>query len=226
MCTARVRQRVEQRARLARRTRARSVAGAVEPPDLALRALARRARAAWRARRGADPGADQRAPALSPPAEDEGAPRRRDRRAVAGAQPRVEVAARGAVRLALDADPVLLGAGRAGQRVAAQDGAVPGVGPQRAGSGTGRAAPPARGAPSGSARRIETTVSLSRSMAVTRSGRKPGQAGGGRGRRCRPALPPPGRVARAARGTTPASRGSAPGCAAPAASCPRGCPGR
>ena len=60
----------------------------------------------------------------------------------------------------------------------------------------GRAA--GSGAPSGSSRRMEITESLSRSIAVTVSGRKPGQAGGGLAA-ARPALPLPGSPSSSAR---------------------------
>ena len=117
---------------------------------------------------------------------------------VAGAQARVQVAAGGAVGLALDGDPV--GAGRrAGRRASSCAAAAAprgraGCGP----SGTGPGSAGGSGAPAGSSRRMEITESLSRSTPTTASGRKPGQAGGGLAV-VSPALPPPGAASSSAR---------------------------
>ena len=98
---------------------------------------------------------------------------------VADAEAGVEVAAGGAVGLALDGDPVVAGVGRPREGVVAEHRPLA---RRRAGCARvrywpGRAA--GSGAPSGSSRRIEITDSLSRSMPATASRRKPGQAGGG-----------------------------------------------
>ena len=49
--------------------------------------------------------------------EDEGAARRRDFELVSDGEPRMQIAARGAVVLALDRDPVVAGVGRTAEGV-------------------------------------------------------------------------------------------------------------
>ena len=79
----------------------------------------------------ADAGADQqeRSPGL---VEDEGAARRGDVEPVPDGEPGVQVAARGAVLLALDREPVVAGVRASREGVVAQQGSLLLVGPHRA----------------------------------------------------------------------------------------------
>ena len=96
-----------------------AAAHAVQPPDRALGALLRQRLEHGEHRRGADPGADQQDRGIGS-IQDERAPWRGDVDAVADGEPGVQVAAGGAVVLALDGDPVGGGTGQSGHRVVAQ----------------------------------------------------------------------------------------------------------
>ena len=115
-----VRERSEQGASFGGEGLIAAAACAMQPPDLSLGMLVRQ-----RVKHGeqwsrADAGADQEHwPARR--VEDEGTARRGDLDLVADFQAGVQIAARRPAGFALDADPVVAGAGRPGERVIAED---------------------------------------------------------------------------------------------------------
>ena len=114
-----VRERGEERAGLGGEGVVAAAACAVQPPDLPIGVLLRQRVEHGEDRGGADAGADQQDRRVGP-VEDEGAARRGDVELVADGEPGVQIAAGGAVVLALDGDPVVAGVGRSGEGVVAE----------------------------------------------------------------------------------------------------------
>src|SRR3954468_17724014 len=92
----------------------------VDPPDLAVRMPVDKCVEHREDGSCADPRADQEQWRVRR-VENEGPPRRGDVEVVPGAQAGVQVAARGAIMLALDTDPVVAGVGRSAEGVIAED---------------------------------------------------------------------------------------------------------
>ena len=122
-------ERSEQRAGLGGEGVVAAAACAVQPPDLSVGMLLRQRVEHGEDRGCPDAGADQQHGRVRL-VEDEGAPWCCDLELVANRNPGVQVAAGGAVRLALDGDPVVVGAGRSREGVVAQHRSLLSVGLQ------------------------------------------------------------------------------------------------
>ena len=136
--------------------------------------------------------------------EDEVPPRARRLEVLAHRERRGQVAAGDTVLFPFDAEPIQVGVGGRGERVGADEGAVP---PSGAGSGTDLERQ-GRGRPSVGARYTELTESVSGTIRATRRGAKPAQPEPGP--RGWPVAASVGAVLRRAPRRTAASPGSRP----------------
>ena len=204
-----------------------AVAGAVQPPDLAARTGCRPARAASPAPGSPRSGGQQQDRCVAG-SQDEASARRRHVQIVAGAHVRVDELLTGAVRLALDADPVRR-ATRAARTAnsCGQSAVAPSTAARRSATNCpGRAAGSAVAVRSGQVER-DAPFALADRRRTTRSGRKPGHAGGGLAAARQPGVP--GRAARrrpAWPRNDPCQPGLSAGIRSARASSSRSCPGR
>ena len=218
-----VRERGEQRARLGRERQVAAAACAVEPPDLAAGMLRRQGVEHRQDRRRADAGADQQH-GRAGLGEDEGASRRPDLEPVSDRDPGVQVAAGGALLLALDGEPVAARAGPSRKGVVAQHRPLLIVGPKS----QREVLAGARGRERLAVGILEADGDHRVALALDRRDRQPAEPcpGRRRARRDQARVASAPALARAARLNDACQPGLRAGMRSARSSCWRGCPGR